>query len=93
MKSVIDEGTAGKFMGSSQFPRANLVVVRHGEADMWVAGHCQAASWAWGRMIGKRKTVGALTIPPSNLLSTPSQAKWFAVLTILLSLSKLPFFP
>jgi len=60
MKSVIGEGTAGKFMGSSQFQRANLVVVREGVANVWAGGHCEAASWAWGRMIGKRKHSGGI---------------------------------
>jgi hypothetical protein len=44
MKIVIGEGTAGKFMGSGQFQRAKLVVVRRGEANVWAGGHCEAVS-------------------------------------------------
>ena len=40
MKSVFGEGTAGMFVGSSQFQRTKLVVVWQGEANMWVGGHC-----------------------------------------------------
>ena len=40
MKSVNGEGTAGMFVGSSQFQRAKLVVVRQGVANKWVGGHC-----------------------------------------------------
>ena len=39
MKSVNGEGT-GMFVGSSQFQRAKLVVVRQGEANTWTGGHC-----------------------------------------------------
>ena len=58
MKSVIGQGTAGKFMGSSQFQGAKLDVVRQGEGNVWTDGHCDAASWAWGMKIGKRKGSG-----------------------------------
>jgi len=40
MKSVFGEGTAGMFVGSSQFERAKLVAVRHEEANVWAGGHC-----------------------------------------------------
>ena len=40
MKSVNGEGTARMFVGSSEFQRAKLVVVRQGEANTWTGGHC-----------------------------------------------------
>ena len=40
IKNVIGEGTAGMFVGSSQFQRAKLVAVRQGEANIWAGGHC-----------------------------------------------------
>jgi hypothetical protein len=39
IKSLIGEGTAGKFMGSTQFHGAILVVIRQWEANIWAAGH------------------------------------------------------
>jgi len=38
VKSVNGEGTAGMFVGSGQFQRAKLVVVRQGVANKWVGG-------------------------------------------------------
>jgi len=40
MKSVTGEGTAGMFVGSTQFQKAKLFVVRQGEANRWAGGHC-----------------------------------------------------
>lgn len=58
IKSGTGEGTAGKFMGSSQFHGANLVVVRQGEVSTSAGEHCKVARWAWGTKTGKKMDNG-----------------------------------
>ena len=93
MKSVIGQGTAGKFMGSSQFQRAKLVVVRQGEANMWANGHCEAARWAWGMKIGKRKGSGGTYHSSFQSPFYPLTSEMVCSTHHFTSSSSLPFFP